>query len=179
MQKLELIIGKAAAAKLAKSGINILQASEQEIQYIAGKSAAQKIAAAKSLIMTEPKSEQIRSSNCAFQLLADLAHLDHEQFVVLALNRANKVIDRIVISAGGADATVVDMKILYKRLIIAGAAGFIAAHNHPSGNLNPSEADLQLTKKMVEAGKILDLKCYDHLIVAGSGYYSFADNGLF
>jgi DNA repair protein RadC len=174
---IEILIGKVAAKKIATSGINLLQASEQEIQYIAGKSAANKITAAKSLLQAEKNSDKITSSFAAYQILKDMYLLDHEQFVVLALNRANKVIDRIMISAGGTSATVVDMKILFKRLLIAGASSFIAAHNHPSGNLQPSEADIDLTKKIVEAGKILELRMLDHIIIAGSGYYSFADSG--
>jgi len=174
---LEILIGKAAAQKIAQSGINPLQASEQDIKYIAGKAAAQKITAAKSLILAENTSEKINSIDKAYQLVKDMYQLDHEQFVVLALNRANKVIDKILISSGGTSATVVDMKILFKRLLIAGACSFIAAHNHPSGNLQPSAADIELTKKMVECGKILELTLLDHIIVAGLNYYSFAEHG--
>lgn len=175
--KLEILIGKAAAAKIAKSGINPLQASEQEIQYIAGKTAAQKLAAAKSLIMDIDLPESIRCSSDAYQHFKDMYQLDHEQFVVLALNNQNKVLDKIIISSGGVTGTVVDMKILFKRLILAGATGFIAAHNHPSGNLDPSSNDITLTKKMVEGGLLLDIRCRDHLIIAGLGYTSLADNG--
>lgn len=175
--KLDILIGKVAAKKIVTSGINVLQASEQEIQYIAGKSAAHKITAAKSLLNNENNNGKIISSFSAYQLVKDMYMLDHEQFVVLALNRANKVIDRIMISAGGTSSTVVDMKILFKRLLIAGACSFIAAHNHPSGNMQPSQQDIDLTKKILEAGKILELVMLDHIIVAGNGYYSFADNG--
>jgi DNA repair protein RadC len=176
---LEILIGKVAADKLKKSGINILQASEQDITYVAGKKVSEKLAAAKSLIMDIELPEKLTSSKSAYYHVKDMYQLDHEQFVVLALNRQNKVIDKIVISAGGLSGTVVDMKILFKRLILSGANGFIAAHNHPSGNLQPSDADIELTKKMIEAGKILDLRCFDHIIVAGLNYYSFADNGHF
>ena len=174
---LEILIGKTAAQKITQSGINLMQASEQEIKYIAGKAAAQKVTAAKSFILQEDASPKITSSNSAYQLVRDMYQLDHEEFVVLALNRANKVIDKIFISSGGTAATYVDMKILFKRLLIAGASSFIAAHNHPSGNLHPSESDIELTKKMIQCGNILELKCLDHIIVAGLNYYSFADNG--
>ena len=175
---LEILIGAKAAQKIQKSGINILQACDIEIEYIAGPKAAKKIQAAKSLIMDIELPEQIKSSNNAYQYVKDMYQLDHEQFIVLALNRQNKVIDKITISQGGMCSTIVDFKILFRRLLIAGATGFIAVHNHPSGNLEPSQDDIKLTRRMIDAGLIIDIKCYDHLIVAGLNYYSFADNGI-
>ena len=103
--------------------------------------------------------------------------LDHERFEVLALNRNNKVMERILISQGGVAATVVDLKILFKRLLICGASGFICVHNHPSGNLQPSQNDFDLTRKIKEGANLIDLKLYDHIIVAGNSFYSFVDNG--
>lgn len=174
---LEILIGSKAAEKIQKSGINILQASENEIEYIAGKAAAKKIKAAKSIINTNQDKIQILRSNDAYQIVKDLQFLDHERFEVLALNRANKVIERILISIGGVAATVVDRKILFKRLIICGASGFICVHNHPSGSKNPSQDDINLTRVLIEAGEIMDIKLRDHIIVAGNSYYSFVDNG--
>lgn len=174
---LEILIGAKAAQKIQKSGINILQACEMEIEYIAGKAAAKKIKAAKELISSEDDKTQIRSSNDAYQLVKDLQFLDHERFEVLALNRQNKVIERILISQGGVAGTLVDLKILYKRLLICGASGFICVHNHPSGNTQPSQHDFDLTKKIREGSQLLDLKLYDHIIVAGNSFYSFVDNG--
>jgi DNA repair protein RadC len=174
---LEILIGAKAAQKIQNSGINILQACDIEIEYIAGKTAAKKIKAAKQLINTEDDNTQIRSSNDAYQIVKDLQFLDHERFEVLALNRNNKVMERILISQGGMAATVVDLKILFKRLLICGANGFICVHNHPSGNTQPSQNDFDLTRKIKEGGYLLDLKIFDHIIVAGSSYYSFTDNG--
>ena len=174
---LEILIGAKAAQKIQKSGINILQACDIEIEYIAGKAAAKKIKAAKSLINAEDDKTQIRRSNDAYELVKDLQFLDHERFEVLALNRANKVIERILISQGGIAATVVDTKILFKRILICGASGFICVHNHPSGNLQPSQDDISLTRRIMECSTILDLKLYDHIIVAGNSFYSFVDNG--
>ena len=174
---LEILIGAKAAQKIQKSGINILQACEMEIEYIAGKAAAKKIKAAKELISSEDDKTQIRSSNDAYQIVKDLQFLDHERFEVLALNRQNKVIERILISQGGVAGTLVDLKILYKRLLICGASGFICVHNHPSGNPQPSQHDFDLTRKIKEGSQLLDLKLYDHIIVAGNSFTSFTDKG--
>lgn len=175
---LQNLIGAKAADKIKISGINILQACEMEIQYIAGKTAAKKITAAKELLSNEIDKIQIKSSNDIYQIVKDLQFLDHERFEVLALNRANIIIERIVISQGGTCATVVDMKILFKRLLICGASAFACVHNHPSGNTNASEADIKLTKKIVSAALLLDLVMIDHVIVAGKHYTSFTDSGI-
>jgi DNA repair protein RadC len=174
---LEILIGAKAAQKIQKSGINILQACDIEIEYIAGRAAAKKIKAAKELINSEDDKTQIRSSNDAYQIVKDMQFLDHERFEVLALNRNNKVMERILISQGGVAATVVDLKILFKRLLICGASGFICVHNHPSGSLQPSQHDIDLTRKINEGAQLIDLRLYDHIIVAGNSFYSFVDNG--
>lgn len=103
----------------------------------------------------------------------------HEEFIVLAMNQANEIKKVISISNGGMTATVVDPRIILKELITARAAGFIMSHNHPSGNLKPSQADISLTEKMAQAGKLMDMPLLDHIIVGcgGTGYYSFADEG--
>lgn len=111
-------------------------------------------------------------------ICAYLAHLGHEEFWLLLLNRANEVFTRIPISLGGTSATVVDLKIVFNIAIQHKAAAMIAVHNHPSGNLDPSRADIDLTERIKAAGKIMDLPLLDHLIVSERGYYSFADEGL-
>ena len=128
-------------------------------------------------LVTKP---QITESLDAYQvLMADLIDLPHEEFLVLLLNRANRVIDRIVISVGGGAGTVVDVKKIYRAVLAnSTVASIILGHNHPSGNLNPSRADIEITKKIKEAGKYLDIAVLDHLIIAGNGYTSFADEGL-
>jgi DNA repair protein RadC len=175
---LEILIGAKAADKIQKSGINILQACEIEIQYIAGKAAAKKITAAKEMLNIVHDRLQIKCSIDIYEIVKDMQFLDHERFEVLALNRNNKVIERIIISQGGISSTVVDLKILFKRVLICGASSFICVHNHPSGNLDASQADIDLTRKINAAANVLDLKLLDHIIVAGNNYTSFADNGM-
>jgi DNA repair protein RadC len=101
-----------------------------------------------------------------------------EQFYVLLLNRVNNVIGMSEISAGGVAGTLVDPKILFEIALKANASGIILCHNHPSGNLKPSQEDLNITKKRVEGGRLLNLLVMDHLILTAHGYYSFGDEGL-
>lgn len=100
-----------------------------------------------------------------------------EQFKVLFLNAANQVLGIYEVSSGGRAGTVADPRLIYAAALKVGAMGIILAHNHPSGNLRPSDADMNLTSKLVAAGKVLDIKVHDHLIVSSEGYYSFADEG--
>ena len=101
-----------------------------------------------------------------------------EESKILLLNRANKVLGICPISMGGVSGTVVDPKVVFVAAIKAGASGLIIAHNHPSGNLKPSQQDLHLTRKLREGGRLLDIEVLDHLIVTEEGYYSFADEGV-
>jgi DNA repair protein RadC len=122
---------------------------------------------------------RIGSSKDAYDLVkADLLDIGHEEFWILLLNRANRVIKKSQISQGGVAGTVADPKIIFKLAVDELASGIILAHNHPSGNLTASQADLDLTKKLREAGKLLDIQVLDHIIVAGQKYFSFADEGL-
>jgi len=122
---------------------------------------------------------KIGSSRDAFAVLRPvLTDLNHEEFWVLMLNRANLVTGRCLVSKGGQAGTVADPKTIFKMALEYNAANIIIAHNHPSGNLQPSKADIGITRKMVEAGKMMDLFVLDHLIVTDQGYYSFADEGL-
>ncbi len=125
-----------------------------------------------------PNISKIKSSKDIYQmLLADLSDLISEEFWVIYLNNSNKVIGKEKLSAGGITGTVVDVRLLFKSAIDRLATSIILAHNHPSGTLRPSQADIKLTNKVKEAGKILDVQLLDHLIVADTGYYSFADEG--
>jgi DNA repair protein RadC len=101
-----------------------------------------------------------------------------EEFYLLLLNRANKVVGWHCISQGGLDSTVADIRIIFSVTLKCVATGIIVAHNHPSGNLKPSETDIALTQKIKEAGKLLDITLFDHIILSNEGYYSFADEGL-
>jgi DNA repair protein RadC len=108
-------------------------------------------------------------------LLSDLAH---EEFWILFLNRSNKVINRMKLSQGGISGTVTDVRIVMKKAIEYLASGIIVCHNHPSGNLNPSESDSRITQKIKEAGSLMEIQLLDHLIISDKDYYSFADNGV-
>lgn len=121
---------------------------------------------------------RINSSRDAFNAIAPLlTDLHHEEFWLLMLNKANEVFSRERLSAGGMSGTVVDVKQVLKTALDARATAFIAIHNHPSGNLQPSQADVELTKKLEQSGRLLDMPLLDHLIVSERGYYSFADEG--
>jgi len=99
-----------------------------------------------------------------------------EEFKVLLLNRGNKVLGVYPLSKGGVSSTVVDLKLLFSVALKTNASGIILSHNHPSGTLNPSNADENLTIKIKQASEFLDIKLLDHLIITKDGYYSFADN---
>ncbi len=101
-----------------------------------------------------------------------------EQFKILLLNQANKVLGIYEISTGGITGTVADPKMVFMAALRAAACNIILAHNHPSGSLNPSRADIELTQKMKAAGELLDIKVLDHLVISCEAYYSFADEGI-
>jgi len=107
-----------------------------------------------------------------------LSDLPHEEFWTLFLNRSNRVISKMKLSQGGVSGTVTDTKIIMKKAIEHLASGITLCHNHPSGNINPSEADIQITNKIKESCQLLDIQLHDHLIISDKDYYSFADNGL-
>lgn len=104
--------------------------------------------------------------------------LEHEEFWIILLNRANEVLRTERVSVGGMSGTVADGKIIFRKALEFSAHGLILVHNHPSGQLRPSDNDRSLTKKMVEFGKYIDLPVLDHLIFTDNGYYSFADEGM-
>ena len=123
---------------------------------------------------------KIKSSNDAFQVLhPDLSDLAHEEFWILLLNRANEVLAKINVSKGGTAGTVVDGKIIMKHAIeMPRCCGIVLGHNHPSGNLRPSEADIKITQKLKEIASFMDINLIDHIIVGENAYYSFADEGI-
>ncbi len=124
------------------------------------------------------KKQKIESSIDIFNLFSQkLGDLPHEEFWVLFLNRANKIIDKQRISIGGISGTVSDIKIILKMSIEKLASGIIVCHNHPSGSINPSESDNILTNKLKNAGEMLDIPLLDHVIVCYNSYYSYADEG--
>lgn len=122
---------------------------------------------------------KITSSNDAYQaLLPKLQDLNTEEFWVLMLNRQNEIIELKQISSGGVAGTVVDPKVIFKSALQFLASGIILSHNHPSGNLKPSKADIAITNKLKSAGESLEINVLDHLIISEQGYYSFADEGI-
>jgi DNA repair protein RadC len=122
---------------------------------------------------------KISASADAFRLLREhLEDIPHEEFWILLLNRANRVIKKQQISFGGISGTVADPKIIFKIALEELASGIILAHNHPSGNLTPSPQDLELTRKLKESGKLLEILVLDHLIITRNKFFSFADEGI-
>lgn len=120
----------------------------------------------------------MKSNDIAQYLRAQLQYRQREIFMVLYLNNANKIIHSAVISEGGLTGTVADPRVILKKAIEHDATRLVLCHNHPSGNTNPSRADQELTQKIKEAARLLDISLLDHIIVSDEGYFSFADSGL-
>ena len=124
--------------------------------------------------------KQISSSKAVFEIMQPIiGELSYEEFWILYLNNSNKVIHKAQISKGGITGTVVDSRIIFKTAFEQNATSIILTHNHPSGKLLPSEADIQVTKKVKLAGQQLDVTVIDHIIITETGYYSFNDHGIF
>ncbi len=122
----------------------------------------------------------VTASTSAYNIIrGTLQNITHEEFWVIMLSRANQLIDMFCLSSGGSAATVVDTKLLFKRILAEGdcVSSIIICHNHPSGNLRPSMDDDKLTRKIVDGGAILDIRVLDHIIVTPNGYYSYRDEG--
>ena len=125
------------------------------------------------------KKEKIGSSADVFNCMKPhLLDLPHEEFWILLLSRANEVMKKVQCSSGGVSGTVADPKIIFKEAIAHLSSAIILVHNHPSGNLKPSQADITLTKKIKEGGNFMDLPVLDHVIFTNDGYFSFADEGM-
>lgn len=121
----------------------------------------------------------IKSSESVFSLFhALMGDLEHEEFWLLMLNRANRVIGRFKVSQGGLSGTVIDTRIILKKALDNLASSIIVCHNHPSGNKQPSDADVKITEKLKKAAEILEIKLLDHIIIADKSYFSFADEGM-
>lgn len=129
---------------------------------------------------TEPeeKPKVVTSADAAAIFVPLLSDLPHEEFWVLLLNRNNLVIDKMLVSQGGLSGTIIDVRIILKMALDKLASSIILCHNHPSGNLVPSEADKEITRKIKEAGKHMDIPVLDHLIIGNGAYFSFTDEGL-
>lgn len=130
------------------------------------------------------KSELIKitSANDAYQIFKRVFNADTfdwcEEVIMLCVNNSNKVVGFYKVSSGGMTGTVIDVRMIFTTALQCLATGIIIAHNHPSGTLQPSEADKNITKKLKEAGQFLDIKVMDHLIITDENFYSFANEGI-
>tara|TARA_A100000171_G_scaffold12309_2_gene10181 strand:+ start:43 stop:732 length:690 start_codon:yes stop_codon:yes gene_type:complete len=164
---------------LAKQSVN-------ELQQFKGIGEAKAISIVSALelgrrrkIFESPKKIKISSSKDAYELMKpELMDQPVEQFWVIMLKRNNEVIQKRVISLGGVSGTVADPKVIFKKALEDLASGIILIHNHPSGNLRASQADIKLTEKLKNAGSLLEIPVLDHIIFTDDGYYSFADENL-
>ena len=149
-----------------------------------GQAKAVKIKAALELskrLVETPSKElvQFTSSVKVFNIMFPiLAHLPHEEFWILYLNRSNGLVDKSYVSKGGISQTVVDVRLVMKKALELGATGMILVHNHPSGNLQPSKQDKNITRKLINAAATFDILVLDHLIISEKGYYSFKDESI-
>ncbi len=126
-----------------------------------------------------PLKKSISCSRDAFQLIrAELSELPREEFWILLLSRSNRMMEKVKISQGGVSGTITDIRIILQSAFSKLASAMILCHNHPSGNLKPSEADLKITKKIRDAAKLMDIAVLDHIIVGDQAYFSFADENL-
>ena len=129
--------------------------------------------------MHQPEKIPIKSSETVFNIFHPLmGDLDHEEFWLLMLNRANRILGRFKVSQGGLSGTVIDTRIILKKALDNLASSIIVCHNHPSGNNQPSDADVKITEKLKKASEMLEIKLLDHVIIADKSYFSFADEGL-
>lgn len=172
----------------SQNNLNLLgKLSIQQLMNFKGIGEAKAISIAAALELGRRRREEevielkkITSSKAVFDIMQPLiGELPHEEFWVLFLNNSNKVIYKSQISKGGITGTVVDIRIVFKLALEHNATSIILSHNHPSGKHQASEADIQITKKIKEAGKNLDIQVLDHVIITEKSYYSFVDEGIF
>lgn len=165
---------------------NLARFSVKELQKIKGIGEAKAISIVSALELGRRRKEsdflekvKITCSNDIYQLMKpELLDLPKEEFWIILLNRANGLLKKEQVSSGGISGTVADPKIIFKAALDQFASSIILVHNHPSGNLKPSRADLDLTKKMKHAGELLEIPVLDHIIFGDEGYLSFADEGI-
>lgn len=178
----KLILKEAAHQSLD----NLSKLTVKELTKFKGIGEAKAITIVASMELARRKKEStsvekpfIQTSRSAYDLLSPyLSDLPHEEFYIILVNRANRVLKIEKVGMGGVTGTVADLRIMFKSAIEHLATGIILAHNHPSGQLKPSDADIQLTKSVKEAGKILTVDLLDHVIIGNNGYFSFADEGI-
>lgn len=173
--------------RLGKDNLNMLgKLSIKELMKIKGIGAAKAVTIVAALelgrrrqaAMAIQKQMVVSSGAVAGYLQARLKDYRHEVFAVLYLNRANKLNHFEIVSEGGITGTVADPRVILKKALEEDAVSIILCHNHPSGNLKPSRADEELTAKITQAARFIDIRVLDHIIVSDEGYYSFADEGM-
>lgn len=160
--------------------------SVRDLQKFKGIGAAKAISIVSALELGRRRKEadlirkvKITCSSDAFEYLKpELLDQPHEEFWLILLKRNNEVIRKVQVSRGGVSGTVVDPKVVFKNALDELASAIIMVHNHPSGNLNPSQADIQLTKKLKQSGQLLEIPILDHIIFTNHGFYSFADESI-
>jgi DNA repair protein RadC len=162
--------------------ININTKQLESIKGI-GPAKAISIAAAKELgvrikVASSANVKSITSTQDIGPLLMNLyGHYNYEIFAIVFLNTANRILAHEIVSEGGLASSIVDLRIIFKAALLHQATGIILCHNHPSGQLSPSQADFKITKSIIDAGKTMDIKVVDHIIVSQSEYYSMGDDG--
>ena len=166
--------------------LNLLaKCSVKELQRFKGIGEAKAITIASAMELSRRRDQDIAprprlhdSSSVYHFIRPELVDKPFEEFWIILINKANYLIKKQFISSGGLDATLADPKLVFRAALDHQAAGIVLVHNHPSGNPEPSSKDIALTKKLIEGGKFLDITVLDHIIVAGSTYFSFADDRL-
>ncbi len=179
-------VGKLILSQAGNNLNELARFSVKDLQKIKGIGQAKAISIVAALELGRRRKEadftektRITASADIYNLMKpELMDLPKEEFWVLLLNRANRLIRKERVSSGGISGTVADPKIIFKLALDHYASSLILVHNHPSGNLKPSDADMSLTKKMKDAGKLLEIPVLDHIIFSDTGYLSFVDEGL-
>ena len=179
-------LSKLILNKVSNNLNELAKLSIKDLQQFKGIGEAKAIAIVSALELGRRRKEsqfiqkpKITCSKDAYEIIKpELMDLSYEVFWILLLNRANQVIKKCQISTGGISGTVADPKIIFKTALENLCSAIILVHNHPSGNLKPSSADISLTKKMKESGNLLEIPVLDHIIFSDNGYYSFADEGI-
>jgi len=178
-------LGKDILHKVDNNLINLAKLTVNELTQIKGIGSAKAISVLAALELgarrkgAREEKQKLSGSKGAYEILSPYVEdLQIEQFWVILLNRANMVLKVAKISEGGITGTVIDPGPLFKLALLSNACGIILCHNHPSGNLKPSEQDIQITRKIKSAGLLFDITVQDHLIITSDGYFSFCDEGM-
>lgn len=179
---LSMVAGRAVAVRNANAAELITAIDSGAIKGAAARKIAAVLELSRRLVAVRlADNNRVTDSANTFAMVKDMALLDVEHFDVIFLRNNNTVIARENLFVGGTNQTTVDAGVVYRRALVLGAKAIIAVHNHPSGSLTPSTNDKQLTRQLVEAGRLVDVRLIEHLIVAGNGvndYFSFLDNGM-